>query len=66
MHTLVSKLVALGVEKNYMALTKIQLKTYRFHGSLSQKGSNPCTRPCLSLRSNCSQLLHPCHKWVPR
>jgi len=37
MHTLVSKLVALGVEKNYMALTKIQLKTCRFHGSCWKK-----------------------------
>jgi len=36
---LVSKLVALNVEKYYMALTEIQLKIYRLHGSLSQKGS---------------------------
>ena len=41
MHTLVSKLVALSVEKYYMALTEIQLKICRFHGSLSQKGSRP-------------------------
>jgi len=39
MHTLASKLVALSVEKYYMVLTEIQLKMYRFHGSLSQKGS---------------------------
>jgi len=36
---LVSKLVALSVEKYYMALMAIQLKICRFHGSLSQKGS---------------------------
>jgi len=41
MHTLISKIVALSVEKYYMALTEIQLKIYRFHGSLSQKGSRP-------------------------
>jgi len=41
MHALVSKLVALSVEKCYMALTEIQLKICRFHGSLSQKGSPP-------------------------
>jgi len=41
MHTLVSRLVALSVEKYYMALTEIPLKIYRFHGSLSQKGSRP-------------------------
>jgi len=39
MHTLVSKLVALSVEKYYMALTEIQLTMCMFHGSLSQKGS---------------------------
>jgi len=39
MYTLVSKLVALSVEKYYMALTEIQLQICRFHGSLSQKGS---------------------------
>jgi len=39
MHTLVGKLVALSVEKYYMALTEIQLKICRFHGPLSQKGS---------------------------
>jgi len=38
---LVSKLVTLGVEKYYMALTEIQLKICRFHGSPSQKGSRP-------------------------
>jgi len=43
MHTLVHKLVALSVEKYYMALTEIQLKICRFHGSLSQKGSRPLT-----------------------
>ena len=43
MHTLFSKLVALSVEKYYMALTEIQLKICRFHGSLSQKGSRPLT-----------------------
>jgi len=41
MHTLVSKLVASSVEKYYTALTEIQLKICRFHGSLSQKGSRP-------------------------
>jgi len=41
MHTSVSKLVALSVEKYYMALTEIQLKICRFHGSLNQKGSRP-------------------------
>jgi len=40
MYTL-AKLVALSVEKYYMALTEIQLKTCKFHGSLSQKGSRP-------------------------
>jgi len=43
MHTLVSKLVALSVEKYYMALTEIQLKICRFHGFLSQKGSRRLT-----------------------
>jgi len=38
MHTLVSKLVALGVEKYYIALTETQLKICRFHDSLSQRG----------------------------
>jgi len=37
----VSKLVALSVEKYHMALTEAQLKTCRYHGSLSQKGSRP-------------------------
>jgi len=41
MHTLVCKLVALSVEKYYIALTEIQLKICRFQGSLSQKGSQP-------------------------
>jgi len=41
MHTLVSTSVILSVEKYYMALTEIQLKICRFHGSLSQKGSRP-------------------------
>jgi len=41
MHTLVSKLVALSVEQYYMALTEIQLKICRLHGSLRQKGSQP-------------------------
>jgi len=41
MHTLVSKLVALSVEKYYIAVTQIQLKMRRFHGSLGQKGSRP-------------------------
>jgi len=41
MHTLVSKLVALSVEKYYMALTEMQLKICRFHGSLNWKGSRP-------------------------
>ena len=35
---LVGTLVALSVEKYYMALTKIQLKIYRFRSSLSLKG----------------------------
>jgi len=38
---LVSKLLALSVEKYYVALTEIQLKIYRLHDSLSQKGSRP-------------------------
>ena len=41
MHTLLRKLVALSVEKYYMALTEIQLKIYRFHGSRSQKVPDP-------------------------
>jgi len=41
MHTVVSKLVALGVDKYCMALTEVQFKICRFHGSLSQKGSRP-------------------------
>jgi len=41
MHTLVSKLVALSVEKYCMAFTEIQLKLCRFYGSLSQRGSRP-------------------------
>jgi len=40
-NTHVGKLVALSVEKDYMALTEIQLNICRFHGSLSQKGSRP-------------------------
>jgi len=36
-----SKLVALSVEKYYMALTEIQLKICSLHGSLCQKGSRP-------------------------
>jgi len=40
MHTLV-KLVALSVEKYYMALTEIQLRICRFHGSLSRKVPDP-------------------------
>jgi len=40
MYTLVIQLTALlSVEKYYMALTEIQSKTCRFHGSLSKKGS---------------------------
>jgi len=39
MYTLVSKLVALSVEKYYMTLMEIQLKMCRLHGSLCQKGS---------------------------
>jgi len=46
MHTLVSKLVALSVEKYYVALTEIRLKICRFHGSLSQRGSRPLNRLC--------------------
>jgi len=38
---LVSKLIAISVETYCMALTDIQLKMCRFHGSLSQKGSRP-------------------------
>jgi len=41
MHTLVSKLVPLNVEKYDVALTEIQLKICRFHGFLSQKVSRP-------------------------
>ena len=41
MHTLVNKLVALSVQKYYMALTEIQFKICRFHSSLNQKGSRP-------------------------
>jgi len=41
MHTLVSGLVAFSVEKYHMALTEMQLKICRFHGSVSQKGSRP-------------------------
>jgi len=37
MHTVVSKLVALSVEIYYMALTEIQLKICRFHGSVKPK-----------------------------
>jgi len=40
-NTHVGKLVALSVEKDYMALTEIRLNICRFHGSLSQKGSRP-------------------------
>jgi len=36
-------LVVLSVEKYYMALTEIQQKMCRFHGSLSQK----CSRTLL-------------------
>jgi len=43
MHTLVSKSVALSVEKYYMALTEIELKICRFHSSLSQNASRPLT-----------------------
>jgi len=46
MHTLVSKLVALGVEKYYMALAEIQFKICRFHGSLNQK----CFQPQLQIK----------------
>jgi len=35
--TIIAKLVALSVEKCYMTLTEIQLKTCRLHGSLRQK-----------------------------
>jgi len=41
MHTLLSKLAALSIEKYYIALTQMQLKIYRFHGSLSRRGSRP-------------------------
>jgi len=46
MHTLVTKLVPLGVEKyyrlGYMAFTEIQLKILcRYHGSLSQQVPDP-------------------------
>jgi len=41
MHTLVSKLDALSVEKYYMALAEIQFKICRFRDFLSQKGSRP-------------------------
>jgi len=43
MHKFVSKLVALSVEKYYTALTEMQFKIRRFHGSFSQK----CPRPLI-------------------
>jgi len=52
------KLVALSVEKFYMALTERKSKICRFHGSLSQKGYRPLvwavstTASLDSLRSN--------------
>jgi len=39
MYMSVSKLVALSVEKYYMALMETQLRNCRFHGSFNQKGS---------------------------
>jgi len=50
MHTLVSKLVALSVEKYHMALTKTQLKICRFHDSLSQTGSRPLVYGLIALQ----------------
>jgi len=41
MHTLVSKLVALSVEKYYMALTEIQLKYVGFMAPLAKKVPDP-------------------------
>jgi len=55
MHTLV-KLVALSVAKYYMALTEIQLKLCRFHGSLSQKSSRPLSYIIFSL-AHCKSLI---------
>jgi len=49
MHSLVSKLVALSVEKYYMALTEIQLNICRFHGSLRQKGSRPLSYKIIAI-----------------
>jgi len=54
MHTLVSKLVALSVEKYYMALTEIQSKIYRFHGSLSQEAKkvrDPVSSTCPEIQA---------------
>jgi len=50
MHTLVNKLVALSVEKYYMALTEAQSKICRFHDSLSQKGSRPLVYGLIALQ----------------
>jgi len=44
MHTLVSKLVALSVEKCYMALTEMQLKYVGFMAPLAKKVPDPCSR----------------------
>jgi len=52
MDTLVRELVALAVEKFSMALTEIQLKICRFHGSLAKKVPDPCSKrwlTCLSI-----------------
>jgi len=45
MHTLVSKLVALSVEKYYMALTEIQLKYVGFMAPLAKKVPDPWPKP---------------------
>jgi len=50
MHTLVNKLVALSVEKYYMALTEAQSKICRFHDSLSQKSSRPLVYGLIALQ----------------
>ena len=50
MHTLVSKLVALSVEKYYIALTETQLKICRFHDSLSQKVFRPLVYDLIALQ----------------
>jgi len=57
MYTLVSKLVALSVEKYYIALTETQLKICSFHDSLSQKGSRPLVYGLIALQKRLWNLL---------